>query len=166
MNSKVIFHTGFEYTLLSKKLYDFLVNKIFVNYIKKDICRVVPTPFEALFCPNIDKINIDFDIQFTFNDMIIKIPFRQFMIKNKNIIPVYPIGRFQGDIVIGTPFISQFNYTVFDYDNKQIEFYADNSMVNITSLDNMFNTNKIILSIESFIIILNCLLLIYLKLKE
>ena len=125
MNSKVIFHTGFEYTLLSKKLYDFLVNKIFVNYIKKDICRVVPTPFEALFCPNIDKINIDFDIQFTFNDMIIKIPFRQFMIKNKNIIPVYPIGRFQGDIVIGTPFISQFNYTVFDYDDKSISLYSD-----------------------------------------
>ena len=75
--------------------------------------------------------------------ILAEIPFRQFMIKNKNIIPVYPIGRFQGDIVIGTPFISQFNYTVFDYDNKQIEFYADNSMVNIISLDNMFNTNKI-----------------------
>ena len=75
------------------------------------------------------------------------------------------IKNFTG-IIIGTLFLSQFNYTVFDYDNKQIEFYADNSMVNITSLDNMFNTNKIILSIESFIIVLNCLLLIYLKLKE
>ena len=49
----------------------------------------------------------------------------QFMIKNKNIIPVYPIGRFQGDIVIGTPFISQFNYTVFDYDDKSISIYSD-----------------------------------------
>ena len=75
------------------------------------------------------------------------------------------IENFTG-MIIGPSFLSQFNYTVFDYDNKQIEFYADNSMVNITSLDNMFNTNKIILSIESFIIILNCLLLIYLKLKE
>ena len=78
MNSKVIFHTGFEYTLLSKKLYDFLVNKIFVNYIKKDICRVVPTPFEALFCPNIDKINIDFRPDFTkkvFRDLKISIPY-------------------------------------------------------------------------------------------
>ena len=59
------------------------------------------------------------------------------------------IENFTG-MIIGPSFLSQFNYTVFDYDNKQIEFYADNSMVNITSLDRMFHTNKIILSIESF----------------
>ena len=75
------------------------------------------------------------------------------------------IENFTG-MIIGASFLSQFNYTVFDYDNKQIEFYADNSMVNITSLDRMFHTNKIILSIESFIIILNSFLLLYLKHKE
>ena len=46
------------------------------------------------------------------------------------------IKNFTG-IIIGALFLSQFNSTVFDYDNKQIEFYADNSMVNITSLPHL-----------------------------
>ena len=52
------------------------------------------------------------------------------------------IKNFTG-IIIGALFLSQFNYTVFDYDNKQIEFYADNSMVNITSLITCLTQTKL-----------------------
>ena len=52
------------------------------------------------------------------------------------------IHNFTG-LILGSEFLSLFNYTVFDYDNKAIEFYSDT--IPITVLNH--NSSNIVKSI-------------------
>ena len=70
-------------------------------------------------------------------------------------------------IVLGPQFLSQFNYTVFDYEKKQIEFYSDRFNLTFFQNNNCDLIIKLTLS-ESVIGILNIIILIYsnIKLRE
>ena len=71
------------------------------------------------------------------------------------------IHNFTG-LLLGADFLSLFNYTLFDFDNKQIEFYSDYIPLSIIT-DNNRNINKGILSINIIMCILNVLLLFIIK---
>ena len=71
------------------------------------------------------------------------------------------IHNFTG-LLLGADFLSLFNYTLFDFDNKQIEFYSDYIPLSIIT-DNNSNNNKRILSINIIMCILNLLLLFIIK---
>ena len=65
-------------------------------------------------------------------------------------------------IILGPHFISQFNYTLFDYEKKQIEFYSDTSI--ITTLYTSNTIIKLFLFIEYILLLFNLMVLIYSKL--
>ena len=71
------------------------------------------------------------------------------------------IHNFTG-LLLGADFLSLFNYTLFDFDNKQIEFYSDYIPLSIIT-DNNSNINKGILSINIIMCILNVLFLFIIK---
>ena len=68
--------------------------------------------------------------------------------------------------VIGTPFISQFNYTVFDYDSKQVEFYSDRIGIFEKNTSDIKNINKIIVIGVIALTLVNCLYLIYVRVNK
>ena len=72
------------------------------------------------------------------------------------------VNNFTG-IILGPSFLSQFNYTLFDYENKQIEFYSDS-----ITIESLYKVNKAILPllcIISILLIFDSLHLIYYKSK-
>ena len=64
-------------------------------------------------------------------------------------------------IILGPQFISLFNYTIFDYENKQVEFYSDTTIIELSNKKNI--KTKIVLCIHIIILLLNFILLIYTK---
>lgn len=65
-------------------------------------------------------------------------------------------------VIIGPHLLSQFNYSIFDYEKKQIELYSDT--YRITSYTNK-NNIKIIFTVDSIIILFNLIILVYLRYK-
>ena len=65
-------------------------------------------------------------------------------------------------IILSPHFISQFNYTLFDYEKKQIEFYSDTRF--LTPLFNINPIVKLFLLIEYILMLFNLMILIYSKL--
>lgn len=65
-------------------------------------------------------------------------------------------------VIIGPHLLSQFNYSIFDYEKKQIELYSDTYRItSYTSKNNI----KIIFTIDSIIILFNLIILVYLHYK-
>lgn len=40
----------------------------------------------------------------------------------------HPIHNFTG-VILGAAFLNKFNYSIFDYENKQIQFYTDKYII-------------------------------------
>ena len=80
---------------------------------------------------NFHKVNKEDTIDFIFHSLIIKINARCF---NNNYSPSVMKSSARKDeqfkgIIFGTQFLELFNYTIFDYDKKQIEFYSDRIVI-------------------------------------
>ena len=61
---------------------------------------------------------------------------------------------------IGPQLLSQFNYTLFDYENKQVKFYRDRTIFSLS------NTILYLLYIEYFILLFNTVVIPYIKNKS
>ena len=59
-------------------------------------------------------------------------------------------------------FLNRFNYTVFDYENKQMEFYSDSYVIE-KNVQNSFTVIKTLVTITIVLTILNLILLTYTK---
>lgn len=53
-----------------------------------------------------------------------------FQTNNVNRLKEFPIHNLKG-IILGIEFLRLFNYTVFDYQNKQVKFYTDKNLFSI-----------------------------------
>ena len=62
-------------------------------------------------------------------------------------------------IIIGPQFLSQFNYSIFDYEKKQVEFYSDTTIITFSS--NKVGITKWLLCSECIIMLINILIIIY-----
>ena len=70
-----------------------------------------------------------------------------------------PEEPFNSSVVFGNSFIKLFNYTVFDYEEKQIEFYSDFTKI---EMKNQIDNKKEIVLIIYVLIVIQCLINIFL----
>lgn len=136
----------------SDEIYNFFV-ELFKEKISREECEesiFLPPNRKSLLCNNIQKEKIDFvfgnvTFKFTMEDL-----FRQEQLlissSGKEI-----IHDFNG-VVLGMQFLSKFNISLFDYDNKQIEFQSDLYQITFSSIN-----SKIYVSNISMIITLLCI---------
>ena len=126
-------------------MYQLMTNRILKSYIDNKTCLTdnngITFSQKYLRC-YLQKDDIKDEIYFTFdNNLKLKFSFVDFEIKEKGSVfydiysnsdKPHPIHYFNG-VILGMNFINKFNYTVFDYDNKQIEFYSDRYTITINS---------------------------------
>ena len=65
------------------------------------------------------------------------------------------------DCILGIQFIKLFNYSLFDFDKKQIAFYSDLISINEHNINTKSKTILIIINTVTFIIFLTSLGIIY-----
>ena len=158
--------------ITSEYLYELFENKILKEFIEQGVCQKKRND-QYRFIKCRQKIDLGERYSIKNNQINMELPSNRFISVNRyfDIIDnidqeIYNIHNLIG-IVLGPQFLSQFNYTVFDYEKKQIEFYSDR--FNLTSFQN--NNCDLIIKLtlsESVIGILNIIILIYsnIKLRE
>ena len=130
MNEEVIFYSSIDDAIYSNQLFDFMTNRVFKTQIEKHHCIIksLEGDIKFLHCLGLvfhNKLN---NITMTLGDMTLSIPTEilfgyyggQDSLFNNN-----PFPDYQNKTIIGMSLLSKFNYIVFDYDNKDVEFYSD-----------------------------------------
>ena len=104
-------------------------DNIFKKEIENKICNINEysdtQSFSYIICTN--SSNFKDIIQFDFDSLSVYFSKKELFLENGLEIQSYkdnPIPNFNG-MIMGSNFINLFNYTVFDYDSKQIGFYSN-----------------------------------------
>ena len=151
---------------ISDDLYNIFDNTILRQSIQKGLCnlrqkdheRYIKCSKSVLSNPTSLIIN---DITFTFSSEIFSDDNSDYGLVASN---YYDIPRkahnFTG-IILGPQFISLFNYTIFDYENKQVELYSDTTIIELANKKSIII--KKLLYIQFLLLLLNIILLIYIK---
>ena len=130
MNEEAIFYSSIDDAIYSNQLFDFMINRIFKTQIEKSHCTIkqLEGDINFLHCLGLVFYNKLNNITMTLGDMTFSVPTevlfgyygRQDSLFNNN-----PFPEYKNKTIIGMSLLSKFNYVVFDYDNKVVEFYSD-----------------------------------------
>ena len=163
LNIPCILHTAITDAIISNDLYQLLKNRILKSYIDNKTCVTDSNGisfYQKYLRCYLQNDDIKDDIYFTFDNSVkMKFSLSDFVIKEKGSVfydiysnsdTPHPIHYFNG-VILGMHFINKFNYTVFDYDSRHIEFYSDRYEITMHSTKNAYK----------FLIITNAILCIY-----
>ena len=169
INTSCIIHSGFYDMIYSNEIFQIML-KIYKEEIDNQICTIKKNSANGdyLNCNSPDYIKGSISFSINNNNSVIEInkkdlingdggsSFRNNPYKNEEINKM---------CMLGINFLRLFNYSLFDYDNKRIEFYSND----IKIINTIIKSTTVIMSslIVSIIInMVNSLLLIYLNLKN
>ena len=161
MNSYSIINTCINDLFYSDEIFDFVFNVILSDYIKDGICYKNTTDIGLSYLICKQKIKeYNNDLLFLFGTTQIKLKVSNLFkssyggLVNSN--PYYP---YRNKTIIGIHLLKMMNYTLFDYENKEIVFYSDNiEMINVKEYS--IQSLRIITVLCSIICILNIIVLI------
>lgn len=156
MNIPCLVHSAMENMFVSEKLFRFLSHTIFNDTTKyqqtsTNIIKQFKAPIKGEIEFKFEEMKLKLNLDVLFNQSE-----SQFVIENK------AFHNFSG-IFLGSKFLYLFNYSLFDFENKQIEFYSDTIII---SNDNNQQLNPILFPLISVNIVLcfiECLVLFYYK---
>ena len=136
MNIPCIIHSAIDDVFISNDIFQFMVNSVFKEEIEKHVCE---SNFlwiyhqNYLVCKSVikggNRIKFDFEsfsIDLAINDLFNQLHHSKFISNTKP----NEFLNFSGAI-LGIGFLNLFNYTLFDYENKQIEFYSDTTAIKV-----------------------------------
>ena len=136
MNIPCIIHSAIDDVFISNDIYQFMVNSVFKEEIEKHVCEsnfLWIYKQNYLVCKSIvkgnNRIKFDFEsfsIDLAINDLFNILHHSKFISNTKP----NEFLNFSGAI-LGIGFLNLFNYTLFDYENKQIEFYSDTTEIKV-----------------------------------
>ena len=163
-----IFHSLFYGVFYSEKLFDILIDNIFTRAINQTECTLDFTAegSKTLYCKEIKEFNDTFEIGF--NNLTMKFPISHlFEKKNETYRSIFFSNPYdfynKYDLIVGVHFLNSFNYTVFNYDKGQVEFYSDT--VSITMLDEykkvFIKVQKLLLTSNLGLLLVSLCMLIY-----
>ena len=147
INESCVIHTGINQLIRSKKIFDI------INIIIKE-------------CDENSNLNTEKNIDFIINNIIISLPIKLVVKKIKNYYITseikYNIARRNNiKCVLGGSFLNLFNYSLFDYDNKQIEFYSDSIIIKYLKNEKCEHFIFLIISIICIIKIIELIYIIH-----
>lgn len=156
LNIPCLVHSAMENMFVSEKLFEFLTHNIFNDRIKY---QQTSTNLIKQF-----KAPIKGDIEFKFEEMKLKLALdvlfnkseSQFVKENED------FHNFSG-IFLGSKFLYLFNYSVFDYENKQIEFYSDTIIINNDNNQQLNHIIFLLISSNIVLCLVEYLVLLYYK---
>ena len=155
-----------------KYFFDFMQNKLLKEQFDNGLCTLNNDTFANFFsckCELFDKL---YKIYFSFDEREFSIPMRSILFKSpfeekndKCDLLIYNKAN-NNDWILGVSFLNNF-VTVFDYEDSTIKFYSDYPFYQSEIMHLLTSTHT---SIILFIIVitinaLNCIILIYTKIK-
>ena len=173
MTIPCIIQTGISNIFISNDIYQFMAEIVMKQEIESNRCEVKETQFlgesslqKYIYCFEGSNV-LNQSIEFTFENMKLELTIRDLYKFNKFPL-VYSNGEpklfhnFDG-VILGANFLNLFHYTVFDYDNKQLEFYSDTTKITEILHSNKLRDCLIIFEILISISILQSILLLIIK---
>ena len=169
-NTYAIFHSGFSGKIYSNKIFFLLVNTILKEEILNHICYT-DTLMDyriGVYCSEELQERKVFNetIIFEFVNLIIDYPFSSFLTWSESIykwnIEIWnnPYNYYINyQVIFGFNFFSSFNYSHFDYDNSQIEFFSN--VFSIRMKAQFFTLIKIISISNIFLLLISIIVLIF-----
>ena len=166
LNVDAIFHSEYKGMFYSTELFDIMVNDIFKEQLKNNICDIKHNMFDFrwLICDERIRSSIDY-ITVIFDDMEIRLGINELFLKDKyrneymSQFFSYPLEKRENSIFIGFAFNSIFNYTIYDYEEKSISFYSDYIDIHSKRVYQSTNTIKGICIVMLFLCLSNVLYL-------
>ena len=165
LNNYTIFHSTFYGVFYSKMLFK-LFSEGLQEQISEHTCGLYNEGENVstfIMCDKEFILNSNLTLNISFNNLIVSLPIKELfergagkdmfvsMIYN-NPSPYYS----KYDIIFGSHFFKLFNYTVFDYENNEINFYSNSISIN------MIETQSSLL-VKSFYIITSVTLLLFIS---
>ena len=134
VNKPAMFMSTFRSFFTSDILFDFMTHYVLRDSLST-ICQEKITTesyLKYLKCTkeimkNNNTVTFEFDnikMEFKVYEM-----FEEFMGSYLSLFESNPYPLFKGQTIFGIHFINTFNYTIFDYENKQISFYSDTRLI-------------------------------------
>ena len=173
MNIPCIIQSAIDDVFISNDIYQFMAEIVMKQEIESNRCEVKETQFlgesslqKSIYCFEGSNV-LNQSIEFTFENMKLELTIRDLYKFNKFPL-VYSNGEpklfhnFDG-VILGANFLNLFHYTVFDYDNKQLEFYSDTTKITEILHSNKLRDCLIIFEILISISILQSVLLLIIK---
>lgn len=166
-NIPCIISSGMYNMLVSNDVFDSMIKNIFYEYINNRTCEIRKTSgtHDRMFLLCQKEYIFDGEIELTFEYVTVKVKIKD-LFDGSNGSHFHsnshqPIHNFNG-MILGIEFLRLFNFTVFDYENKQVEFYSD-----LNPIYETYSYNKLLYTIYVFVMLIclsNAILLIKLKL--
>ena len=172
MNVPAIISVAADYMIVSNLVYEIFVRHVMKSYIERKLCKEVnldvgeviksiechdginATDFGEIYSMIINGVQFDFPTGPFFDKLYDN------MLSNR--VSGRKVHNFTG-IILGPQFISLFNYSVFDYENKQIKFYSDRY-----KLFSLYKHNiiKVVFIFIMVLLVINYLYMIYIIMNK
>ena len=140
-NKDAVIHNAFYDIFWSNELNNLML-KIFEKEIEEGFC-INREYYEYSFvqCDNDTRPIFDKKIKFQFKELTITLKIRDlFRISSgewQSIINANPYELYDNSVIIGVRFLNLFNYSVFDYENQQVRFYSDKTIIEMDEFISM-----------------------------
>ena len=162
LNIPTIISSNLLNMFISDDFYEFMLNKVLDDGEYAEVRNsFLTTTYQKQVIAK-EGMNKSKEISFVFDNIEMKIILKNmFDISNSKFLSnTYKskIHNFTG-LILGSEFLSLFNYTVFDYDNKAIEFYSDTIPITVLN-HNSSNIVKSIIYINILISLINIIILL------
>ena len=135
-----IVSTEIRLAIISDDLYQLIIDDVLKEEVKNKFCKKERDESQRYLRCNKNILKGSFDFVFN-NEIKVKMNTDDFILsedQNSYTYELYsnneypdPIHYFNW-VILGMNFLNRFNYTVFDYDNKQSEFYSDSYVIEKT----------------------------------
>ena len=165
-NSYAILNSGFFGVIFSHDFFDFMIDTFFKDKIDEKVCSLeqMNSGCDYLVC-NPEKIDISKEsIILMYGEISIKLPLNLlFTQKQRGYVSSFysnPFREYKNTVILGMEFISLFEYTVFDYDNKAIFLYSNSTEMTQLKFNGL--SKEVIIKVIIAIISLICFILIFL----
>lgn len=170
VNFPTVISSGLSEMLISDELYDLLMNNIFKDYFDNQTCveymlKWMAYEHKSFECK--EKIMND-NLYLMFGDVTFRLTpddvFNKYNRSNifSNSKQPHPMHNYSG-VIMGIGFINKINYTVFDYEKKQVEFYSEQKI--IVSNEKSNKVKKGIIGVTMGVCVINIIMLLF-KVRE
>lgn len=128
-NLTLAIHSGKYGFIISDQMFELMENKILKQKIKMNACWRNYNNFEC----ELNAFNPNETISFKFGDTMMTFSLVSLFKKYENNLESYfqmnSSPYVNSSALLGVHFLELFNYTVFDYENRQVEFYSDTILI-------------------------------------
>ena len=148
VNLNAVINTGYYEMLLSPKIYTYFLTEVLADAIKENNCYeqgynhyIYIECIEKLEIFS-NKIQVNFlntRVNLTIQDLFLFKNDKWFMLVDTNTLD----QNHNSNIILGYSFLRLFNFSIFDYENKQVQFYSDKPIIDMISIEKIMDTTKI-----------------------